>query len=181
MTFGFIWRIPLLLALQAPGDGWALKESQPGEIGRVYWALFDTTEVWVRLDPDTPGGSGKAPLRLVFQVFYQGREAKGPPKRLGLRAVGPAVADLSLRLTLDGTTIDLTGRDGSSRPLLPVPNCEECSANGVDAELKTSVWSRLMNAASVSGTALGVPFVLSSSDCRIIRSFAKEFGGLELP
>ena len=166
----------LLLLLQAPGEGWALTDIKPGEIGKLYWDLLDTTEVWVRLNPEVPDGKGPAPLRLVFQAFYPGREPKGPPKRVGARVVGPAVADLSFRLTFDGRTVDLTGPDGSSRLLFPAPGCEDCSANGVDAEMKPNVLRALAAASNAAGTAMGVPFEISTADRKLLQAFVQQLG-----
>jgi len=176
MTSVLAWHLALFLPFQAPGDGGALTDSKPGEIKSIYWDVFDTTEVWLRVSPEAADGKGPAPLRLVFQAFYPGRQPKGPPKRLGVRVVGPAVADLSLRLTIDGKTFDLTGPEGSSRLLFPVPSCQECSANGVDAELKPSVLRALASAASAGGTALGVPFVISSSDRKALQAYVEQLG-----
>jgi hypothetical protein len=100
MTLVLVPTLSLFL-LQAPGDGWAMAPGRPGEVKHLYWDLFDTTEVWVQIRPDSPEGKGPAPLQLVFQGFYKGREAKGTPGRVGARVVGPAVADLSFRLTYE--------------------------------------------------------------------------------
>jgi hypothetical protein len=74
-----------LLLAQAPGDGWALAQAPPREVWTLYWDLFQTTEVWVRLEPADPGG--KPPLAaLILQALFPGREAKGPPAKLVVRA-----------------------------------------------------------------------------------------------
>jgi hypothetical protein len=166
----------LLLLLQAPGDGWAVTDSKPGEIRKLYWDLFDTTEVWVRLSPEVPDGKGPAPLRLVFQAFYPGREPKGPPKRIGARVVGPAVADLSFRLAFDGTTVDLTGPEGNSRLLFPAPTCQDRGANGVDAELKPNVLRAPAAASRTGGTAMGVRFEISAADRKVLQTFVQQLG-----
>ncbi len=114
MTPVVAWPLALVLLFQSPGDGGALTDSKPGEIKSLYWDVFDTTEVWLRVSPEAPDGKSPAPLRLVFQAFYPGRKPKGAPKRLGVRVVGPAVADMSLRLTIDDKTFDLTGPEGAS-------------------------------------------------------------------
>jgi hypothetical protein len=64
--------LPLaLLLLQAPGDGWALVQDTR-QVKRLYWDLFQTTEVWLRLIPEDP--DGKPPLvNLIFQAFFPGR------------------------------------------------------------------------------------------------------------
>jgi hypothetical protein len=160
-----------LLLLQAPGDGWAIAPGKPGEVKHLYWDLFDTTEVWVQLTPELPDGKGQAPLRLVFQAFYKGHEANGTPSRIDARVVGPAVADLSFRLTYEGKSADLTGPEGHSRLLFPVPACDTCSANGVDAEVRPDVMREYAAAANPGGSALGIPFVLSPADRDALKAF----------
>jgi hypothetical protein len=167
-----------LLLPQAPGDGWAMAPGKPGEVKHLYWGLFDTTEVWVQLSPELPAGKGPAPLQLVFQAFYKGREAKGAPSRVGARVVGPAVADLSFRLTYEGETADLTGPQGNSRLLFPAPACDGCSANGVDAEIRPDVMRDYAAANSPGGSALGIPFVISTADRGALKAFV---AGLGLP
>ena len=167
-----------LLLVQAPGDGWAVAPGTPGEVKHLYWDLFDTTEVWLQLRPELPDGKGPAPLQLVFQGFYKGREAKGAPSRVGGRVVGPAVADLSFRLIYEGKTADLTGPQGNSRLLFPAPACDTCSANGVDAEIRPDIMREYAAAVSPGGSALGIPFVLSAADRNALRAFV---AGLGLP
>ncbi len=59
----------MLVLLQS---GWALTQSPPRQVGRVYWELIPQTEIWVRLIPEDPGG--KPPLlNLVFHAFFPGR------------------------------------------------------------------------------------------------------------
>ena len=161
-----------LFLLQAPGDGWGMAPGKLGEVKRLYWELFDTTEVWVQVKPEVPEGKGPTPLQLVFQAFYNGREPKGAPARVGARVVGPAVADLSFRLTYDGRTVDLTGPQGNSRLLWASP----VYANGVDAEIKIDVLRDFAAAASPGGVALGIPFVLSAGDRTALRTFVAQLG-----
>jgi hypothetical protein len=40
-----------LLLAQGPGEGWNVVQAAPREVKRVYWELFETTEVWVLLLP----------------------------------------------------------------------------------------------------------------------------------
>jgi hypothetical protein len=54
------WLPVAFLLLQGPGDAWTLVQSPPRETRRVYWDLFQTTEVWLRLVPEEP--NGKPPL-----------------------------------------------------------------------------------------------------------------------
>jgi hypothetical protein len=51
------------LVLAASQSGWALAQSPPREVGRIYWELVPETEIWVRLIPEDP--EGKPPLGAV--------------------------------------------------------------------------------------------------------------------
>src|SRR5262245_4245973 len=99
----------VLLLLQAPGDGWALAQVPPREVKTLYWELFSTTESWVSVIPVGPAG-GQPLVRLIFQAFFAGREAKGTPSRLVLRALAlplTIVTEYPFRLVIDHETIDL--------------------------------------------------------------------------
>jgi hypothetical protein len=164
----------MLLLWQAPGDGWGMVDSRPREVKRLYWDLFQTTEVWVTLSPvtaDTVAGP-----RFAFQAFFPGREVKGRPQRVQVKALAGVVAiDLSLRVTIDGMTTDLTGPDGNSFLLYP-PCSEGCSANGVAAELKPELLRSMAVAANVGIVAFGSTFQLSPEDRGALGEFAKQIG-----
>ena len=48
--------LALAIVLQGPGDGWAFVHDT-GKVKTLYWELFDTTEVWLRLIPE--GGADR--------------------------------------------------------------------------------------------------------------------------
>jgi hypothetical protein len=48
-----------ILLFQGPGDGWALVPDAR-QVKKLYWDLFQTTEVWIRVIPEDP--AGKPPL-----------------------------------------------------------------------------------------------------------------------
>jgi len=183
--------LPLvLLLLQAPGDGWALAQAPPQQVKTLYWDLFQTTEVWVSLIPADP--DARPPLvRLIFQAFFAGREVKGAPSRLTLRALPlplTVITDLSLRVTVDGETADLAAscsapggqgsREGNPCFLLYPPCGPDggCSANGVAAELSTPLLRSLARSRTVEGVVLGFPVVLSRDDRAAIGQFAERIG-----
>src|SRR5688572_27240571 len=102
--------LALILLTQSPGSGWVMAPAPPREVKRLYWELFQTTEVWVSLTPGV--GNGNQPLlNLVFQAFFPGRPErepysglpqwpKGAPARLVVRAEPfslTAIRDLTLR------------------------------------------------------------------------------------
>jgi hypothetical protein len=182
--------LPLvLLAFQAPGDGWALTQAAPREVRRLYWDLFQLTEVWLRLTPEGP--NGEAPLvNLVFQAFFPGRAErdpysggprapKGPPARLVVRAEplpSTIVRALSLQLVVDGTAIDLTPPGGRYRNLPCLVASEECVPNAVEAEIDESLLRSLVAARAVDGAALGLPIRLSRADQDALGEFLTRVG-----
>jgi len=85
--------------------------------------------------------------------------------------LGPAVSLPSLQLVYDGKTVDLTGPTGSSRLVFP---CDDCAANGIDAEVKPAVLREFVLAARDGGTALGVSFVISSADRTALLDFVDQ-------
>lgn len=183
-----------ILLFQGPGDGWALVPDAR-QVKRLYWDLFQTTEIWLRLIPGDP--EGKPPLvNLVFQAFFPGRaerdpysglpqEPKGPPARLVLRAQSlplTVIRELSLRFVIDGKAVDLTGPGGC--PMFAAPDascfllypCEGCSANGVGVKLEPPLLEALASGKNAQGTALGYPIVLSAADRSALVEFMDRVG-----
>jgi hypothetical protein len=180
----------VLLLLQAPGDGWALAQVPPREVKTLYWDLFGTTETWVSIIPVDPAG-GPPLVRLVFQAFFAGKEAKGVPSRLVLRALAlpmTIVREYTLRLVVDGQNIDLASScvspgGGAGPPCqLLYPVCDEgCSANGVAVDLQPELLRQLAGAHSVTGTALGFSTLLTSEDRAAISRFAGAIQVMAVP
>jgi len=187
-------RLYLLIALlpaQGPGDGWWLV---PGvrQVDNLYYELFNTTEIWVRVIPEDPVGKPLLPS-LVFKAFFPGRlpyrgddkrtlEAKGPPSQLLLQAqVGPLsmIKGLpTLRLVIDGTTVDLMG-SGARYRYRYSPQCSHdspCAVNGVEVELAPSILHSLITARSVTGEALGFAMKLTAEDQRALAQFEARIG-----
>jgi hypothetical protein len=177
-----------LLLFQAPGDGWAMV-GDTRQVKRLYWDLFQTTEIWLRLIPEDR--DGKPPLvSLVFQAFFPGRaerdpysglprEPKGPPARLVLRAQPlplTVVRELSLRFTIDGRTVDLTGAGARYRYLYPCSPGDGCAANAVEAELEPSRLRSMIAARTVEGEALGFPIRLTAEDRPSLNDLAARIG-----
>jgi hypothetical protein len=181
----------LTLALrlfQAPGDGWAMVQGTR-EVKKLYWELFETTEVWIRLIPEDP--DGKPPLvNLIFQAFFPGRaerdpytglprDPKGPPARIVVQAQPlplTLIRELSLRLVIDGRRIDLTGPTSRYRNLPCLVASEDCVPNAVEAELEPSTLRSLIAATSVRGEALGFPIKLTDADGAVLAEFATRIG-----
>jgi hypothetical protein len=189
------WLLASLFLFQGPGEAWNLVQAPPREVKRVYWDLFETTEVWVLLLPGGPKGEPPPRVNLVFQAFFPGRAKrdpntglpqwpKGEPQRLALRAqLFPLTEtmtfprDLSLRLVVDDETFDLGA--ACVPGAWPAPQCQllfpgpESAANGVSVEVQPSLLQRLAKARVVSGTALGFPIILSSDDLGAVSKFAE--------
>lgn len=178
-----------LFLLQAPGDGWTFAPAPPREVKRLYWDLFQTTEVWVRLLPEGP--HEKPPLvNLIFQAFFAGRAKrdpysglplwpKGEPGRLTLRAQPlplTLIRELSLRLVIDGNTVDLAG-SGSEFTYLGCPAVTvDCTPNGVEAEIEPSLLHSLTRARTIRGHVLGFPIELIEADRIALGEFAERIG-----
>ncbi len=173
-----------LFSLQTPGDGWKIVESPPREVKRVYWELYETTEVWLRILPEGP--QGKPPLiNLIFQAHFAGRAKrnpytglpqwpKGEPERLAVTAHALPLTLISgaptLRLVIDGNTIDLTGQDRKFRYL------GSPAVTGVDVEIEPALLESLMTVTTIQGQALGFPIKLSKPDQLALAEFAKRIG-----
>jgi hypothetical protein len=180
----------LILLAQVPGTGWVMAPTPPREVRRLYWELHETTEVWVRLTPGDLNGASPM-VSLVFQALFPGHAQrdpysglpqwpKGKPARLVVRAEPfplTAIRALSLQLTLDGHTFNLTG-PGSRHTILPcgVGGCDGCAPNIVEAELDPALLRALTLARTVAGVALGLPIQLTSADQRALGEFAERAG-----
>jgi len=177
------------LLFQAPGDGWAMVQGNR-EVKKLYWELFETTEIWTRLIPEDP--DGKPPLvSLIFQAFFPGRaerdpynkglprDPKGPPARIVVQAQPlplTVIRELSLRLVVDGRSIDLTGPTSRYHNLPCLVASEDCVPNAVESELEPSTLRSLIAATSVSGEALGFPIKLADADRAALADFATRIG-----
>lgn len=173
-----------VLLFQGPGDGWA-NVPDARQVKRLYWDLFKTTEIWVRLIPESPEGKPGL-VNLIFQAFFPGvperdpytgqpREPKGLPEKLVLKAQPlpmTVVRELTLRLEIDGKTVDLTANPGQYRYLYPCAPGDGCTANAVDADIDAALVRSLVAADVVKGVALGFPIKLTAEDQRALKEFA---------
>ena len=170
----------MMLLLQAPGDGWALAQVGPQQVKTIYWELFDASETWVSIIPAGP--EGEQPLvRMIFQAFFAGKEPKGAPNRVVIRALSlplTVVKEYSLRLIVDEEAFDLGSscmpQGGAGPPcLLLYPVCSEgCAANGLAVDVHPALLEKIAEAHSVTGTVLGYPVMLSSADLAAVGKFA---------
>lgn len=176
---------------QTPKAGWGETNVQPHQVSRIYRDLLQTTEVLVVLQPVDPDGK---PVRvnLVFQAFFPGRAErdwytgepqwpKKAPARLTVTAQAYpmtfVIPELSLRLRIDGTAVDLTGPGSRYRNIPCLVAIEGCSPDGVEVELDPSVLRSLLGARVVGGHALGFPFELTKADRAALAEFATRLNG----
>ena len=183
------WAAAPVLMVVLSQSGWALTQAPPREVRRLYWELIPEMEIWVRLIPEDP--EGKPPLvNLVFHAFYPGRAERDPytglpawptgaPRRLTVSAEPvprTLLRELSLRLVIDGQTIDLTGPNSRYRNLPCSVSSEDCAPNAVEAELDASTLRSLATALSIGGDALGFPIKLAAADQVALRDFVARIG-----
>jgi hypothetical protein len=169
-------------------SGWAVAQSPPREVGRIYWELVPETEIWVRLIPEDP--AAKPPLvNLVFHAFFPGRAdrdpysglpqwPKGTPARLTVSAEPlplTVIQELTLQLDIDGVVTDLTGPNGRYRTL-PYPCLMGCVPNAVEADVDATVVRSIAAARSAGGKALGFPIKLVQADHVAVGEFLARIG-----
>jgi hypothetical protein len=177
--------VAIALLLVLPQSGPALLHTPPRDVGRIYWELVPETEVFVRLIPENP--DGRPPLvALVFQAFYPGRAErdpysglprwpKGAPARLTVIAEPlplTLIRELSLRLVIDGKTLDLTGPGSRYRNLPCLVYTADCAPNAIEANLDPRILRFLISAQAAGGQVLGFQVRLTSADQAALAHFA---------
>ncbi len=157
-----------LLLLQAPGDGFGMVDTRPREVRRLYWDLFQTTEVWVTLSPVTQ--NTVAGPRFAVQALFPGREVKGPPGRIQVKAlVDPVGNDTSFRVTVNGKAWEVTGAGGDWFLLRG-----DYGTFGIVAALTPEVLRAMAGSANVTVSVLGVELRLSPQDVEALAEFARQ-------
>jgi hypothetical protein len=178
-----------VLSVALSQSGWALTQSPPREVRRLYWELIPETEVWVRLIPENPDGTPPL-VNLVFHAFYPGRAERdrqdglpswprGAPARLTVSAEplpNTLIRELSLRLVIDARTIDLTGPNRHYRNLPCLVASEDCVPNAVEADVDPPLLRLIASAGSIGGSALGFPIKLVAADQLAIQAFLTRIG-----
>jgi hypothetical protein len=181
--------VAMALILVVPQSGWALLQTPPREVGRVYRELVPETEIFVRLIPENLDGSPPL-VSLGFQAFYPGRQERDPysglprwPKGVPARLTVVAeplprtlIRELSLRLVIDGVTLDLTAPKSRYRNLPCLVATEDCSPNAVETELEPRILHSLISARTVQGQALGFQVRLTAADQTALAHFAASVG-----
>jgi hypothetical protein len=84
--------------------------------------------------------------------------------------------ELSLRLVIDGKTLDLTGPGREFRRLGCLIATTDCAMNGIEAEFEPSMLRSMITAKTVQGHALGLPIELKKADQLALAEFAMGTG-----
>jgi hypothetical protein len=155
----------------------------------VYWELLESTDVLLRLEPQTPGG--KEPLlSLIIRAAFPGRAERDPysgqprwprgkPARLTITAEPrplTVIRELSLRLAVDDVIVDLTKPGSPYRNIPCLVANEDCTPNGVEVEVSRAFLETLTMARGVAGTALGLPIRLTDADQAAVKTFLSRIG-----
>lgn len=176
MLYLFILFLAAVPTAQGPGDGYNLAPSSPREIKTLYWELFNTTELWVRLTPE--GETGKpAPVSLIFSATFPGSRQADVPTEISIRAqVDPRFVASKFSLKLmphPGELLDLAapGTDFEYYPHCPIG--EKCAVTGIISIVPWKVFTRIVKAKSITGEVLGLEVSLQEADLDALRAFAQ--------
>jgi hypothetical protein len=177
MLFIFAVFLMAMPTAQGPGDGYNLAPSPPREIKTLYWELFQTTEIWVRLTPE--GENRKpAPVSLIFIATFPGKKLAHEPTDINIRAqvdLRFVASKFSLKLIPDpGELLDLAG-PGANFEYYPRCPSGDCAVTGVISVVPWKVFGRMVQAKSIVGEALGLGISLREADLDALRAFAKRF------
>jgi hypothetical protein len=175
MHFLFALFLAAMPTAQGPGDGYNLAPSSPREIKTLYWEVFQTTEVWVRLAPE--GENRKpAPVSLIFYATFPGKKLAHEPTDINIRAqTDPrfVASKFSLKLMLDpGEPLDLAG-PGANFEYYPRCPTGDCAVTGVISVVPWKVFARIVQAKGIVGEVLGLGISLREADLDALRAFAK--------
>ena len=149
-------------------EGQLLPPPRNGDIRIIYWELRNESELWLTLEPVTPGG-GQAPLLTVTWRFA-GRRPTAPPTAFDIRAyAGAAFAPrVEFWLLLDGEhRIDLAPPGRSPGLTSGTPS------DYVSHLISLETLRQVAGAQQVSGHALGFDFELTGSQRAAVANFLK--------
>jgi len=184
MRLLFALFLAVMPTVQGPGDGYNFAPSSAREVKTLYWELFQTTEIWVRLAPE--GRDHKpAPLSLIFYVTFPGKELSIEPTDITIRAQADprfAAAKFSLKLApKPGQPFDLVGPLGTVKNSIGTnfqyyPNCPGggCAVTGVISYLPWKVFLQIARSESLTAEVLGIEVSFQQADLDALRAFAKK-------
>jgi len=183
MHFLFALFLAAMPTVQGPGDGYNLAPSSPREIKTLYWALSQTTEIWVRLAPE--GDSPEpAPVSLIFYATFSGKKLAHEPTNIIVRAQGDprfVASKFSLKLMPQpGEPLDLVGSLGTVKNSIGTdfqyyPNCPGggCAVTGVISHLPWKVFMQIARSESLTAEVLGIEVLFQQADLDALLAFAR--------
>lgn len=150
-----------------------LAKAGPDGIKRLYWQLYDLTELCVAVDVET---TPPARMSLSFVLVYQGREMTRQPVSALVRAhtnttTGLVEPTFEFRTPRGALVLMAPQRDYQ----LTYP-CDwsqgGCAFDGAVASINSSELVELSNAETLAGHALGADFTVTSIGLGAIRTLA---------
>jgi hypothetical protein len=171
---------------QAPGDGY-IYEPSSREIKTLYWELYQTTEIWVRLSPDGVDRNKPAPVSLIFYVTFPGKELANEPTDITIRAQSsPLFVTTKFSLKLmprPGEPLDLAGPLGPDKNSIGtnfqyLQNCRDssssnCTVNGIISYLPWKVFMQIASSETLTAEVLGIEVSFQQADLDALRAFAR--------
>jgi hypothetical protein len=154
-----------------------MSPAPPREIKILYWELFQTTEVWVRIVPEAHNGKPTL-LSLIFFVTYPGKDLKRTPPTISLQAQPDPLTvfkRLSLKLTLQpGGFLDLAAPGRDFRYIYPCGVGEGCAPGAIVATLSWEELNRFAKCERFTGEVLGFDVSFAAADSDALRDFARK-------
>jgi hypothetical protein len=142
--------------LPPPGDG---------DIRTVFWALRNTSETWLTLEPRSVAGD-RAPV-ITFTCRFQGTRQTAPPQEVEIQASAGRfwAPRAELWFELDDTErVDLSAQPAITGLLEGTPDSWSARTS-IDTVYRMALVRR------IRGSALGFPFEFSASQRQPIRAF----------
>jgi hypothetical protein len=150
-----------------------LPPPRDGDIRVMYWEALDETEVWLTLEPRSPGGE-KLPISLALSATFPGRRPAAPPARVEVRAhVNLLWAPTpELRLVMDDRSLEFEP-PGPSPVYGSSPDGGGSTLTGVTGRISVATLERMAAARSLGGNALRLDFALDAGQRAAIARFTK--------
>jgi len=149
-----------------------LPPPRDGDIRVMSWEALDETEVWLTLEPRSPGGE-KLPISLALSATFRGRRPAAPPARAEVRAhVNLLWAPTpELRLVMDERSLEFEPPGPS--PVYSSADPGGSTLTGVTGRIGVATLERMAAARSLGGNALRLDFALDAGQRAAIARFTK--------
>jgi hypothetical protein len=184
MCFLLAFLLTATAAAQVPGDGSNFAPSAPREIKTLYYELFQTTEIWVRLVP-VDQNRKPAPLSLIFYVTFSGKKLESVPAEVTVRGqADPRFVASKFSLNLrpqPGDALNLVGPLGTIKNAIGTkfqfyPNCpvgDDCAVTGVISYLPWQTFLQVTQSRALTAEILGTEVSFEQGDFDALKTFAK--------